>query len=133
MAVAGERVPAKRPLPNESLNGHLPRDTEVRSAPSRLRAATQRRRKMSVEFEMFLAAVVIGLLGGGLAGIVMKNGGHGLLQDLAIALAGSTLATWILQAALGSADMGILVTSMVAFIGATSLIVAQRTLWRTHA
>ena len=88
---------------------------------------------MSVAFEMFLAAVVIGLLGGGLAGFVMKNGGHGLLQDLAIALAGSTLATWILQAALGSADMGILVTSMVAFIGAASLIVAQRTLWRTHA
>ena len=84
---------------------------------------------MSVAFEMFLAAVVIGLLGGGLAGIVMKNGGHGLLQDLAIALAGSTLATWILQAA----DMGILVTSVVAFIGAASLIVAQRKLWRAHA
>ena len=88
---------------------------------------------MSVAFEMFLAAVVIGLLGGGLAGIVMKNGGHGLLQDLAVALAGSTLATWILQAALGSADMGILVTSVVAFIGAASLIVAQRKLWRAHA
>ena len=88
---------------------------------------------MSVGFEMFLAAVVIGLLGGGLAGIVMKNGGHGLLQDLAIALAGSTLATWILQAALGSADMGIPGTSVVAFIGAASLIVAQRKLWRAHA
>jgi uncharacterized membrane protein YeaQ/YmgE (transglycosylase-associated protein family) len=88
---------------------------------------------MSVAFEMFLAAVVIGLLGGGLAGIVMKNGGHGLLQDLAIALAGSTLATWILQATLGSADMGVLVTSVVAFIGTASLIVAQRKLWRAHA
>jgi uncharacterized membrane protein YeaQ/YmgE (transglycosylase-associated protein family) len=88
---------------------------------------------MSITFETFLAAVVIGLLGGGLAGIVMKNGAHGLLQDLAVALAGSTLATWILQAALGSADMGILVTSVVAFIGAASLIVAQRKLWRAHA
>jgi uncharacterized membrane protein YeaQ/YmgE (transglycosylase-associated protein family) len=88
---------------------------------------------MSVAFEMFLSAVVIGLLGGGLAGIVMKNGGHGLLQDLAIALAGSTLATWILQAALGSADTGILVTSLVAFTGAASLIMAQRKLWRAHA
>jgi uncharacterized membrane protein YeaQ/YmgE (transglycosylase-associated protein family) len=88
---------------------------------------------MSVAFEMFLAAVVIGLLGGVLAGIVMKNGGHGLLQDLAIGLAGSTLATWILQAALGSADMGVLVTSVVAFIGAASLIAAQRKLWRAHA
>jgi uncharacterized membrane protein YeaQ/YmgE (transglycosylase-associated protein family) len=78
-------------------------------------------------------SVVIGLLGGGLAGIVMKNGDHGLLQDLAVALAGSTLATWILQAALGSADMGILVTSGVAFIGAAGLIVAQRKLWHAHA
>jgi uncharacterized membrane protein YeaQ/YmgE (transglycosylase-associated protein family) len=81
---------------------------------------------MSVAFEMFLAAVIIGLLGGGLAGIVMKKGGHGLLSDLAIALAGSTLATWILQAA----DMGILVTTLVALIGAASLTVAQRKLWR---
>ena len=81
---------------------------------------------MSVAFEMFLAAVGIGLLGGGLAGIVMKSGGHGLLPDIAIALAGSTLATWILQAA----DMGILVTTLIAFIGAASLIMAQRKLWR---
>jgi uncharacterized membrane protein YeaQ/YmgE (transglycosylase-associated protein family) len=96
-------------------------------------AATQQRRKMSVDFEMLLAAVVIGLLGGGVAGIVLKTGGHGLLQDLAIALARSTLATWILQAARGSSDMGIPVTSVVAFIGAVSLIVAQRKLWRAHA
>ena len=48
-------------------------------------------------------------------------------------MATCTLATWILQAALGSADMGILVTSVVAFIGAASLIMAQRKLWRAHA
>ena len=84
--------------------------------------------------EMFLTAVVIGLFGGWLAGIVLKSGGHGLLQDLAAALAGSTLATWILQVALGgSSDTGILVTSVVAFIGAVSLIIAQRKLWRAHA
>ena len=84
--------------------------------------------------EMFLTAVVIGLFGGWLAGIVLKSGGHGLLQDLAAALAGSTLATWILQVALGgSSDTGILVTSVVGFIGAVSLIIAQRKLWRAHA
>jgi len=84
--------------------------------------------------EMFLTAVVIGLVGGWLAGVVMKDGGHGLLPDLATALAGSTLATWILQVALGgSSDTGVLVASVVAFIGAASLIVAQRKLWRAHA
>ena len=83
--------------------------------------------------EMFLTAVVIGLVGGWLASVLMKNGGHGLLQDLAAALAGSTLATWILQVALGSSDTGILVTSVVGFIGAARFIVAQRKLWRAHA
>jgi uncharacterized membrane protein YeaQ/YmgE (transglycosylase-associated protein family) len=83
-------------------------------------------------FEMFLTALVVGLFGGWLAGPVMKNGGHGLLQDLAVALAGSTLATWILQA-LGSSDEGVFVTSVVAFTGAATLIVAQRKLWRAHS
>jgi|SoiMethySBSTD1v2_1073268.scaffolds.fasta_scaffold09925_2 uncharacterized membrane protein YeaQ/YmgE (transglycosylase-associated protein family) len=83
-------------------------------------------------FEMFLTAVVIGLLGGWLAGIVMKSSGHGRLQDIAVALAGSTLATWTLHAVLSSSDMGILVTSLVAFIGAATLIGAQRALWRAH-
>jgi uncharacterized membrane protein YeaQ/YmgE (transglycosylase-associated protein family) len=86
-------------------------------------------------FEMFLTAVAIGLLGGwlaGMSGIVMKSSGHGRLQDIAVALAGSTLATWILQAVLRSSDMGILVTSAAAFIGAATLIGAQRALWRAH-
>jgi len=84
--------------------------------------------------EMFLTALIIGLFGGWLAGLVMKAGGHGLLPDLAAALAGSTLATWILQVALGnSSDLGIPVTSVVALIGASSLIAAQRKLWRAPA
>lgn len=83
--------------------------------------------------EMFLTAVVVGLSCGWLAGMAMKIGGHGLFQDLALALAGSTLATWILQALGSSLDEGIFVTSVVAFIGAVTLIVAQRKLWRGHA
>lgn len=83
--------------------------------------------------EMFLTAVVVGLSCGWLAGMVMKIGGPGLFQDLAVALAGSTLATWILQAMGGSLDEGIFVTSAVAFMGAATLIVAQRKLWRGHA
>ena len=79
--------------------------------------------------EMLLTAVVVGLFGGWLAGIVMKDGGHGLIQDFALALAGSTLATWILQALGGSSDEGIFATSAVAFIGAASLVVAQRKFW----
>ena len=83
--------------------------------------------------EMLLTAVVVGLVGGWLAGMVMKNGGHGLHQDLALALAGSTLATWILQAFGGSSDGGTFVTIVVAFMGTASLIVAQRKLWQAHA
>ena len=91
-------------------------------------------RRMSMTLEMFLTAVIFGLLAGWLAGIVMKTGGHGLLPDLAAALAGSTLAMWLLQLALGnSSDLGIPVTSVVALIGAASLILAQRKLWPAHA
>jgi uncharacterized membrane protein YeaQ/YmgE (transglycosylase-associated protein family) len=66
-----------------------------------------------MEFGMFVSWVVVGLLAGGLAGIVMKGGGYGLIGDLGLGLAGSA-------------------TVVVAFVGAVIVIVAQRKVW-THA
>ena len=48
-----------------------------------------------VTLEMFLASVVVGLFAAWLAGVVMKKGGYGLVGDLSLGLAGSTLAVWI--------------------------------------
>ena len=45
--------------------------------------------------EVFLTAVVVGLLTGRLAGIVMKDGGHGLVPDLVLGLTGSNAAVGI--------------------------------------
>ena len=66
-----------------------------------------------MEFGMFVSWVVVGLLAGSLAGIVMKDGGYGLIGDLGLGLAGSA-------------------TVVVAFVGAVIVIVAQRKVW-AHA
>src|SRR5437660_10357696 len=42
-----------------------------------------------MEFGMFVSWVVVGLLAGGLAEIVMKYGGYGLIGDLVLGLVGS--------------------------------------------
>src|SRR5437870_12976055 len=44
-----------------------------------------------MEFGMFISWVVVGLLAGGLAEIVMKDGGYGLIGDLVLGLVGSVV------------------------------------------
>ena len=48
-----------------------------------------------MEFGMFVSWVVVGLLAGWLAGIVMKDGGYGLIGDLGLGLVGSVVGGWI--------------------------------------
>jgi uncharacterized membrane protein YeaQ/YmgE (transglycosylase-associated protein family) len=85
-----------------------------------------------MEFGMFVSWVVVGLLAGGLAGIVMKGGGYGLIGDLGLGLAGSVVGGWIFRALGGSAGWGLFPTVVVAFVGAVIVIVAQRKVW-AHA
>jgi uncharacterized membrane protein YeaQ/YmgE (transglycosylase-associated protein family) len=83
--------------------------------------------------EMLVAAVGIGLSVGALAGRVISRSSYGLIGDLAIGLAGGTAAPWIFRA-LGIAPYeNIVATMVVAFLGATSLIVAERKLWNAPA
>jgi uncharacterized membrane protein YeaQ/YmgE (transglycosylase-associated protein family) len=51
-----------------------------------------------MEFAMSVSWVVVGLLVGGLAGIVMKDGGYGPIGDLLLGLSGSVAAGWIFWA-----------------------------------
>ena len=44
-----------------------------------------------MELGMFVSWVVVGLLAGWLAGIVMKDGGYGLIGDLGLGLVGSVV------------------------------------------
>ena len=79
--------------------------------------------------EMLVVAVGIGLSVGALAGRVISRGSYGVIGDLAIGLAGGTATLWIFRA-LGIAPYeNMFATMIVAFLGATSLIVAERKLW----
>ena len=85
-----------------------------------------------MEFGMFISWVVVGLLAGGLAEIVMKDGGYGLIGDLLLGLVGSVAAGWIFWALGVSAGGGLFPTVFVAFVGAIVVIGAQRKVW-AHA
>ena len=85
-----------------------------------------------MEFAMSVSWLVVGLLAGWLAGIVMKDGGYGLIGDLLLGLFGSVAAGWIFWALGVSAGPGLFPTVFVAFFGAVIVIVAQRKVW-AHA
>jgi len=77
----------------------------------------------------FLTVLVVGLLAGWLAGFFMKDSGYGLVWDVVLASGGSTLAYWTMQTLGLSPDQGMFATMAVAFVGAASLIGAQRRFW----
>ena len=81
----------------------------------------------------FATWLVIGLLTGWLAGLVMKEGGHGLLRDLILALMGSSAAGVALTALDVTSDAGPFTMALVAFLGATLVIIGQRKIWRAHS
>jgi uncharacterized membrane protein YeaQ/YmgE (transglycosylase-associated protein family) len=85
-----------------------------------------------MEFAMSVSWVVVGLLVGWLAGIVMKDGGYGLIGDLVLGLFGSVVGGWIFWALGVSAGGGLFPTVFGAFFGAVLVIVAQRKVW-AHA
>jgi len=86
-------------------------------------------------FEMFVTWVFVGLLTGGLAGFVIKDGGYGLIWDLILGLAGSSAATGIFWVLGMRPEPGQLVTAVafVAFAGAAIAIVTQRKVWYARA
>ena len=85
-----------------------------------------------MEFGMFVSWVVVGLLAGWLAGIVMKDGGYGLIGDLVLGLVGSIVGGWMFRALGVSAGGELFPTVLVAFVGAVVVLVAQRNVW-AHA
>ena len=84
-----------------------------------------------MEFGMFVSWLVVGLLAGGLAWIVMKDGGYGLIGDLVLGIVGSVVVGGIFWA-LGVSGVGLFPTAYVAFAGAIIVLVAQRKVW-AHA
>jgi uncharacterized membrane protein YeaQ/YmgE (transglycosylase-associated protein family) len=85
-----------------------------------------------MEFGLFVSLVVVGLLAGGLAWIVMKDGGYGLIGDLVLGIVGSVVVGGIFWALGVSTGVGLFPTAYVAFAGAIVVLVAQRKVW-AHA
>ena len=86
-----------------------------------------------MSFSMFVTWVLLGVLGGVLAGLVMKRGGYGLKPDIVLGLVGSIGLSWIFRAIGMFPNAGIVAMAFVAFIGAAIAIVAQRKLRPTDA
>jgi uncharacterized membrane protein YeaQ/YmgE (transglycosylase-associated protein family) len=84
-----------------------------------------------MSFAMFVTWVLIGILGGVVAGLVMKRGGHGLKTDIILGLVGSIGASWIFRGLVYS-GAGMLVSVVVACIGAAIPVVVQRMMWPTE-
>ena len=81
-----------------------------------------------MDLGMFAMWVAVGLVAGWLAGFVMKGGGYGRIADIVLGLAGSIVGSWFFWAMEFSPRAGLFALVVVAFIGAASVIVAQRTL-----
>lgn len=78
---------------------------------------------------MVVTWIVVGLLAGGLAKFIISEGGHGLVWDLGLGVAGSgaaCLGAWAFAAA---AEMGVFAMAAVGLSGAVIVVVAQRSVW----
>ena len=75
--------------------------------------------------EGILIAMLIGAIGGWLAGIIVKGAGFGLIGNIVIGILGALLASWLLpQAGLGFSTGEPLLTSILyAMIGAVVILV----------
>ncbi len=75
--------------------------------------------------EGILIALIIGGIGGWLAGVIVKGAGFGLIGNIVIGIIGALLASWLLpQLGLGFSVGNALVTSILyAMIGAIIVLV----------
>jgi uncharacterized membrane protein YeaQ/YmgE (transglycosylase-associated protein family) len=71
--------------------------------------------------ENLLYAVIVGLIGGWLAGQVMKGGGYGVLVDIILGILGGIVGSWVFGL-LGLHAGGLIGRIVVSFVGAVILV-----------
>lgn len=79
-----------------------------------------------MNFAMFATWAVVGLATGWLAGIVWKGAGHGRGRDVVLGVIGSSAASGLVAAVSPAAEIGMVMTALVAFAGAAIVLAAQR-------
>jgi len=80
--------------------------------------------------EGLLYWLVVGLIGGWLAGVVMKGGGYGMVVDIVLGVLGGLLGGWIFSALGIGAGAGLVGGIIVSFVGAVILVALTRVLKR---
>jgi uncharacterized membrane protein YeaQ/YmgE (transglycosylase-associated protein family) len=77
--------------------------------------------------------LLIGLIAGALAGRVVSGHGYGVLGDIAVGVVGAFLGGWIFTTFLGVGGGGVLMSLVMAFIGAIALLWLIRMVAPSHA
>lgn len=78
---------------------------------------------------MFAVSIAAGVLTGWLAGALVRGHGYGRVPDLLLGLMGSGVLTTVVAALRVPADMGMVAMAGIAALGASIVIVSQRTIW----
>ena len=81
----------------------------------------------------FVLFILIGLIAGALAGRVVSGHGYGVLGDIVVGVIGAFLGGWIFATFLGVGGDGVLMSLLVAFIGAIALLWMIRLVAPGHA
>ena len=77
--------------------------------------------------------LLIGLIAGALAGRVVSGHGYGVLGDIVVGVVGAFLGGWIFTTFLGVGGGGVLMSLVMAFIGAIALLWLIRMVAPRHA
>jgi len=77
--------------------------------------------------------ILIGLIAGALAGRVVSGHGYGVTGDIVVGVLGAFLGGWIFASFLGVGSGGVLMSLLVAFIGAVALLWLIRLVAPSHA
>ena len=80
----------------------------------------------------FVLFILIGLIAGALAGRVVSGHGYGVLGDIVVGVIGAFLGGWIFTS-LGIGGGGVLMSLLVAFIGAIVLLWLIRLIAPSHS
>lgn len=78
---------------------------------------------------MVLMWIAIGLLTGWLAAYAVSEGGRGLVWDLSLGVAGSSVVCLVAWSFTAPADMGAIKMAVAGLSGAVGGIIAQRNVW----
>jgi uncharacterized membrane protein YeaQ/YmgE (transglycosylase-associated protein family) len=74
--------------------------------------------------------VILGGIAGWLAGKVMSGHGYGIIWDIVLGIVGSFVGGWVFSLIFGTGPSGLIISFIVAFIGAVVVVALVRVIRR---